>query len=690
MFHNTPYNNNDTSYNVINNHDMGNAIANGRDENGSLKSLAGNSFHNYDIQSHSLTDVHNNDKSEQHQNQLENDHDDHTNNNDDIPIRLSEEEDEEEIIVEEEEIIEYVDDEEKDKSGNELAVISTENDDIMSNVPTKGSSSVDHDDIEIIVEEEVVEEEINGEIEGKEQHEGNNLKTINSHSIQHQHHTNATWNGTGFVDKKKGDYEIADSVTAMNKNNNNNGNAHDNIFYSHQGKRGRAESEASSRIGDEVEYTSFEHARNGQEAANRHGDKDSVENESTHSADDNSKRRKTDNIRQRSYSQSTIDDELVDSKLGNDKSVNKNKTNNVNIANNKTLNRCQPTETEKINQLTEVEKINSQKTIQAVETIDISSMASPTMPFAGNLVSKSSSEASSAFTAASESTIKAPRRARTRKLKLDFNELLKYSTPFNCSEIIKDFLYIGAGFDANGRCITNRANDLPNLKAERLEWCKQKNVCYALNMAASPLQEQLVGIEYPSPGIKVKGIEMNDLDEWRPEMTQMLDDGAAFIEEACVEHLNVLSQQIVKSARIKPPSIFVHCVAGVNRSPMVVVWWLLKYHNFTVKDAWDLVRRRRDLGVQWSNITLGGAITAGNEIAQAKESSAPITTTAVTTDDTSTLALQEKESSYNWNETTNESKKVPVHPKISWYMQAIKTFSGNIDMLPLIHKSSSE
>lgn len=57
---------------------------------------------------------------------------------------------------------------------------------------------------------------------------------------------------------------------------------------------------------------------------------------------------------------------------------------------------------------------------------------------------------------------------------------------------------------------------------------------------------------------------------------------------------------------MQPPAIFVHCVAGVNRSPMVVVWWLCRYHGLHLRDAWDLVRMRRDSGAHWKDVTLGG------------------------------------------------------------------------------------
>lgn len=277
----------------------------------------------------------------------------------------------------------------------------------------------------------------------------------------------------------------------------------------------------------------------------------------------------------------------------------------------------------------------------------------------------------------------APRRARTRrpmagpstnKPKIDFSEPQKYSTPFNCSEVIKNFLFLGAGFDVNGRCLTNRQGDPPALRAERLAWFRQNNVSYALNMAASPLQEQLVGIEYPPPEIRIKGIDMNDLDEWVPEMARMFDEGAAFIEEACNDHLNVQQQCIDQQATNppgtvqyiykKPPGIFVHCVAGVNRSPMVVVWWLAKYHGFSVKDAWDLVRNRRDAGAQWSGITLGGAVSDDVENGN------------VISEDSTVEKDLTSPSSYQWVEVPQVGEKKKPHPKLEWYKHA-KDILGN-------------
>lgn len=40
----------------------------------------------------------------------------------------------------------------------------------------------------------------------------------------------------------------------------------------------------------------------------------------------------------------------------------------------------------------------------------------------------------------------------------------------------------------------------------------------------------------------------------------------------------------------------------------MVVWWLVRNHSLYLSDAWNLVRKRRDLGANWNNVTLGGEV----------------------------------------------------------------------------------
>mmetsp|Transcript_21027 Transcript_21027/g.34307 ORF Transcript_21027/g.34307 Transcript_21027/m.34307 type:complete len:767 (-) Transcript_21027:2525-4825(-) len=191
----------------------------------------------------------------------------------------------------------------------------------------------------------------------------------------------------------------------------------------------------------------------------------------------------------------------------------------------------------------------------------------------------------------------------------DLTPPARIGTNWNASEIIKGFLFVGAGWDQNQRCLVNRKNDDPGLKASRLSWCRSRNMCYALNMAGSPLQKELHGISYILPETKFVRIDMNDLDTWNEEeMVKGFERGSEFIEEAwkANKEARALHGNPNVQVKIVPPTVFVHCVAGVNRSPMCVVWWLCRYHGLHIRDAWDLVRTRRDIGAHWTNVTLGG------------------------------------------------------------------------------------
>ena len=191
--------------------------------------------------------------------------------------------------------------------------------------------------------------------------------------------------------------------------------------------------------------------------------------------------------------------------------------------------------------------------------------------------------------------------------------------PFNVSEVIKDFLYVGAGFDEFGRCVTNLPHDGadPVQRSRRLAWFMQHNVTFALNMAGSPLQKEIAGLTYPrtAPGeLEILSIDVNDLDTFDAGMAASFDAGAAFVQHAFLAAHQFKQKHAASSAAagggsFRSPSIFVHCVAGVNRSPFVVAWWLVKYHGFSASDAWDLVRKRRDVGVHWENMTMGGPIS---------------------------------------------------------------------------------
>ena len=40
-------------------------------------------------------------------------------------------------------------------------------------------------------------------------------------------------------------------------------------------------------------------------------------------------------------------------------------------------------------------------------------------------------------------------------------------------------------------------------------------------------------------------------------------------------------------------TVYVHCSIGINRSPTVVIAWLVRHGGLSLDEAWQLVRERR-------------------------------------------------------------------------------------------------
>ena len=59
--------------------------------------------------------------------------------------------------------------------------------------------------------------------------------------------------------------------------------------------------------------------------------------------------------------------------------------------------------------------------------------------------------------------------------------------------------------------------------------------------------------------------------------SQQLDQLACFIHSILQQNTDLL----------------VHCAAGIERSPFAVVWYLHKFHDMTLDEAYDFVRRIR-------------------------------------------------------------------------------------------------
>ena len=99
-----------------------------------------------------------------------------------------------------------------------------------------------------------------------------------------------------------------------------------------------------------------------------------------------------------------------------------------------------------------------------------------------------------------------------------YRELLSFHGR-NCTEIIRDFLFLAAGYDAQGRSLLMREGDPPRVAASRIAWYRRRGVGFCLNMAGSGKQHELQGAAYPeAPGgdpLECKRVDLNDVARWR-------------------------------------------------------------------------------------------------------------------------------------------------------------------------------
>ena len=137
-----------------------------------------------------------------------------------------------------------------------------------------------------------------------------------------------------------------------------------------------------------------------------------------------------------------------------------------------------------------------------------------------------------------------------KKLVQEFSKNKKSFHP-ECDEIIKDKLYLG-----------NYDFALNN------ELLKNKNISCII-VCGSELE-----CKFPNE-FKYLKINLND-----------------YIEDSILPYIDKCIKFIDEN---KDKKIFVHCNAGVSRSPSIIIAYLIKSFNYSFKEAYDFVKNRRNI-----------------------------------------------------------------------------------------------
>lgn len=106
--------------------------------------------------------------------------------------------------------------------------------------------------------------------------------------------------------------------------------------------------------------------------------------------------------------------------------------------------------------------------------------------------------------------------------------------------------------------------------AKNLEGLKAEGIEYVVNVTSHvPLyhSEQMQYCHLPAD------------DTQKQNLLLYFDRAHAFIQQAIESNSRVL----------------VHCVAGISRSPAIVISFLMRYAQMSMNDAYDLVRRKRSI-----------------------------------------------------------------------------------------------
>lgn len=112
--------------------------------------------------------------------------------------------------------------------------------------------------------------------------------------------------------------------------------------------------------------------------------------------------------------------------------------------------------------------------------------------------------------------------------------------------------------------------------AKNAEFLQRKNVCYVLNLTPEPHETQVEGVEY-------KNVAMEDDEE--EDLLVHLDECFDFVNRAKLS-----------SSRKETRVVLVHSYFGLSRTSAVVLAYLMKEHQWSLREAYDHMKERHPLG----------------------------------------------------------------------------------------------
>mmetsp|Transcript_23228 Transcript_23228/g.75545 ORF Transcript_23228/g.75545 Transcript_23228/m.75545 type:complete len:600 (-) Transcript_23228:442-2241(-) len=199
----------------------------------------------------------------------------------------------------------------------------------------------------------------------------------------------------------------------------------------------------------------------------------------------------------------------------------------------------------------------------------------------------------------------------------------------NTSEVIKGFVFLGAGGQKNEEVekpimVSEMSKQFRERKMILQKWYDDNRIRYILNLAKDeqgmekmkyPFEYEEVEPETSRPDLRTMRIEndddddetirvlrlpMKDTNEYDVENSWELFEAARFLERAWRRHkkflMRSLNEEIQGKSRRenspnRPVMVMIHCYGGINRSPLALIYWLLRFCSHRSVDQDNVIER---------------------------------------------------------------------------------------------------